>query len=135
LDWGSSIIRTTWYNVSLLFGRFQEKQEVIFCLYTVQELYDHATHSTSEPGCGVSALHFFVKQIPLMALWHRNQSNGCFFQLLIPGLTHCFTSGRGIGVWNRHATGVHSLHIYCLWGDLGALWEKHAIDRNQSTFS
>jgi hypothetical protein len=43
--------------------------------------------SKSKPGCKVSALHLFVKWIPLMAFWHRAHSETCFFQLLIPGLT------------------------------------------------
>ncbi len=34
LVWRNSILRPTWYDVSLLFGRFQEKQEVIFA-YTL----------------------------------------------------------------------------------------------------
>ncbi len=43
--------------------------------------------SNSKPGCRVSALCLFVKEIPPMAFWHRAQSDKCFFQLLIPELT------------------------------------------------
>ncbi len=43
--------------------------------------------SNCKPGCRVSALHFFVKQIPPMAFWHRAHSDKCYFQLLIPGST------------------------------------------------
>jgi hypothetical protein len=42
----------------------------------------------SKPGCRVSALQTFVKLIPPTAFGHQAQSETCFFQLLIPGLTH-----------------------------------------------
>ncbi len=58
--------------------------------------------SNSKPGCRVSALHFFVKQIPPMAIWHRAYSHKCFFSLLNLGLSLTPVSllKSYWGVWN-----------------------------------
>jgi hypothetical protein len=63
--------------------------------------------SNSTPRFTVSALHFFLKEIPPLASLHRAQSDECFFQLLIPELSPVFTAVKRIGVWNCHPTCGH----------------------------
>jgi hypothetical protein len=43
--------------------------------------------SNSELGCTVTALRFFLKKIPPLALWHRAYSDKCFCQVCILELT------------------------------------------------
>ncbi len=60
--------------------------------------------SNSKRGCRVSALDFFVKEIPQMAFWHRAHSDKCFFSFLFQ---YRFNAGKLIGVWNFHTTRRH----------------------------
>ncbi len=56
--------------------------------------------SNSEPGCRVSALHFFVKWILPMAFWHQAHSDKYFLKLVIPGITpvSLLESGSGFEI-------------------------------------
>jgi hypothetical protein len=70
--------------------------------------------SNSKPGCRVSALHHFVKQIPTMAFWHQAQSSKCFFQLPRVLTTRAFTRCQTQNILAHSIFSV--VQFVILWG-------------------
>jgi hypothetical protein len=74
--------------------------------------------SNLKPDCRVSALHFFVKYIPLMAFRHQAHSVKCFFSFLFQNL-RCVSSwkaNRGLKVSRKLRTPEnYHLYICSLW--------------------
>jgi hypothetical protein len=54
--------------------------------------------SNLKPRCRISALDYFVKKMPTMAIWHQTQSDKCFIELLFGQQTlfHCWKGNRGL---------------------------------------
>jgi hypothetical protein len=58
------------------------------------------TKKNTQPGCKVSALDFFVKEIPLMACWHQAHSDEYFSASywLDQALFYCWKSESGFEI-------------------------------------
>ncbi len=66
-----------------------------------------------------------------MAFWGGAQWDKRLFQLLIPMINPCVTAGKGIEIWNCHATRGYQkkdhLHIYSLWIELRFTMARECI--------